>query len=134
MKAQKVGPLMQIRNVICVLYLVAFVIFEMYTALGTTLHDSRTFPAWEAKLAWGLFALPSLLMIGLVLLLFTKRLALGFRLIASSLLLYMSFLFLELALDGRIERTGWVVVGIWAMLCALAATAAWLLGRRSAQA
>jgi hypothetical protein len=104
-----------------------------YTALATALDNSRRFPAWEAKLGWGLFVLPSLLMIGLVFLLFGKRLTLGFSLVVSSLLLYMSFVFLELALVGRIERTDLVVVGIWVTLCATTTAAAWLLRLRSTQ-
>ena len=133
MKAQKGGPLIQIRNVICVLFLIVFAIFETYSALATALDNSRRFPAWETKFGWGLFVLPSLLMIGIVLLLLGKRLILGFSLVASSLLLYMGFVFLELALGGKIERTDWVVVGIWATLCAIATAAAWLLRRRSTQ-
>jgi hypothetical protein len=113
--------------------LIVFAIFETYSALATALDNSRRFPAWEAKLGWGLFVLPSLLMIGLVLLLFGKRLTLGFSLVASSLLLYMGFLFLELALVGKMERIDWVVVGIWATLFAIATAAAWLLRRRSRQ-
>jgi hypothetical protein len=113
--------------------LIVFAIFETYSALATALDNSRRFPVWEAKLGWGLFVLPSLLMIGLVLLLFGKRLTLGFSLVASSLLLYMGFVFLEFALVGRIERTDWLVVGIWATLCAIATAAAWLLRRRSTQ-
>jgi hypothetical protein len=133
MEAQKVGPLIQIRNVTCVLCLTVFAIFETYSALATALDNSRRFPAWEAKVGWGLFVLPSLLMIGLVLLLFGKRLTLGFSLVASSVLLYMGFVFLELALDGKIDRTDWLVVGIWATLCAIATAAAWLLRQRSTQ-
>jgi hypothetical protein len=131
MKAQKVGPFIQIRDVISVLWLIVFAIFETYTALGTALDNSRRFPAWQAKLGWGLLVLPSLLMTGLVLLFSGKRSRLGFSLVASSLLLYMGFLFLELALVGRIERTDWVVVGIWVTLCATATAAAWFLRRRS---
>ena len=131
MKAQNVGPLIQARNAICVLCLIVFAIFETYSALGTALDNSRRFPAWEAKVGWGLFVLPSLLMIGLVLLLFGKRLTLGFSLVASSVLLYMGFVFFELALDGKIGRTEWLVVGIWATLCAIATAAASLLARRS---
>jgi len=133
MKAQKVGPLIQIRNVICVLCLIVFAIFETYSALATALDNSRRFPVWEAKLGWALFVLPSLLMIGLVLLLFGKRLTLGFSLVASSALLYMGFVFLEIALDGKIDRTDWLVVGIWATLCTIATAAAWLLKLRSTQ-
>jgi hypothetical protein len=70
-------------------------------------------------------------MIGLVLLLVGERLTLGFSLVASSLLLYMGFLFLELALVGKMEGTDWVVVGIWVTLCATATAATWLLRRRS---
>jgi hypothetical protein len=133
MKAQKVGPLIQIRNVICALWLIVLAIFETYTALGTALDNSRRFPGWQAELGWGLLVLPSLLMIGLVLLLFGKRLTLGFSLVASSLLLYIGFLVLELALVGKIGRTDWVVVSIWVTLCATATAAAWLLKRRLTQ-
>ncbi len=125
--------MIQIRNLVCVLWLIVFAIFETYSALGTALDDSRRFPAWEAKLGWDLLVLPSLLVVGLVLLLFSNRLTLGFSLTASSVLLYMGFVFLELALDGKIERTDWLVAGIWATLCALAIVAAWLLRRRSTQ-
>jgi hypothetical protein len=133
MKAQKSGPLIQIRNVICVLWLILFAIFETYSVLATALDNSRRFPAWVTKLGWGMFVLPSLLMFGLVLLLFGKRLTLGFSLVASSLLLYMAFLLLELALGPRIEQMDWVFVGFWTALCALATAAAWLLRRRSTQ-
>jgi hypothetical protein len=70
-------------------------------------------------------------MVGLVLLLLGKRLTLGFSLVASSLLLYMGFLFLELALGPRIEQMDWVFAGIWTGLCALATAEAWLLRQRS---
>jgi small-conductance mechanosensitive channel len=93
---------MQIRNVICILYLILFAFSETYSALATAFDHSRRFPAWEAKLGWGMFALPSLLMVGLVLLLLGKRLTLGFSLVASSLMLYMGFLFLELVLGPKI--------------------------------
>lgn len=133
MKVQNIGPLIRIRHVASVLYLIVFAIFETYSALATALDNSRRFPRWEAKLGWGLLILPSFLMIGLVLLLLGRRMTLGFCLIASSLLLYMGFLFLELALHGSIERSDWLFVNIWAALCAIAAAAAWLLRRRSTQ-
>ena len=122
-----------IRNALCVLWLIVFVIFEAYTALATALDSSRRFPAWETKLGWGMLALPSLLMIGLVLLLSGKRLTLGFSLVVSSLLLYIGFLFLELALGPKIELADWGIVGFWIALCALSAAAAWLLRRQSNQ-
>jgi hypothetical protein len=123
---------MQIRNVICILFLIVFAIFETYSALATAFDNSGRFPAWEPKLGWGLLVLPSFLMSGLVLLLFGKRLTLGFSLIASSLLLYMGFLFLELTLDPRkIDQGDRVFFGIWAALCAIATAAAWLLRQRS---
>ena len=120
---------MQIRNVICIVCLILFAFSETYSALATAFDNSRRFPAWEAKLGWGMFALPSLLMVGLVLLLLGKRLTLGFSLVASSLLLYMGFLFL--ALGPKIEQMDWVFAGIWTGLCALATAEAWLLRQRS---
>ena len=122
---------MQILNVVCILYLILFAFSEAYSALATAFDNSRRFPAWEATLGWGMFVLPALLMVGLVFLLLGKRLTLGFSLAATSLLLYLSFMFLELALVPRIEHTDLVFAGIWTGLCALATMAAWLLRRRS---
>jgi hypothetical protein len=133
MKTQKASWLIQGRNVICILWLIVLAIFETYSALATALDNSRKFPAWEAKLGWGMFVLPSLLMIGLVLLLFGKRLTLGFSFVVSSLLLYMGFLFVELALGPKMEQKDWVFTGFWAALCALGTAAGWLLKRRSTQ-
>ena len=80
-----------------------------------------------------MFVLPFLLMTGLVLLLASKRLTLGFSLATSSILLYMAFMLLELTLIGKVDRTDWLAVGIWMTICALATGAAWLLSRRSTQ-
>lgn len=131
MKTQKASWLTKILNVFCILYLILFAFSETYSALATAFDNSRRFPAWEAKLGWGMFVLPSLLMVGLVLLLPGKRLTLGLFLVATSLLLYLGFLFLELALAPRIEQMDWVFAGIWTGLCVLAVGAAWFLRRRS---
>ena len=129
----KVSALVQIRNAICIVCLIVFAFFEVYSALSTVSDKTGRFPAWEAKLGWGLFVLPSLVMIGLVLLLFGKRSTLGFGLVASSLLLYLGFLLLEVGLTENVERADWIAVGIWAVLCAIATLAAWLLSQRSTQ-
>ena len=63
---------------LCTAYLILFVLFEIYSASATALDDSNRFPAWEAKLGWGLFVLPCLLVFGLFLLLSGKRERLGF--------------------------------------------------------
>jgi len=45
-------------------------------------------------------------------------------------LLYLAFMFLEEALSREPwDRRAWLFDGIWIMLCAVAAAAAWLLKR-----
>jgi len=131
MKTQKANWLKRILNAVCILYLILLAFSETYSALATAFDKSRRFPAWEAKLGWGMFVLPSFLIVGLVLLVVGKRLTLGFYLVALSLLLYLGFLFLDLALGPRIEHLDWVFAGIWTGLFALATAAAWFLRRRS---
>jgi hypothetical protein len=133
MKTQKASWLVQTRNITCILYLALYAFSEIYTALATAVDNSRRFSAWEAKLGWGMFVLPSLLIIGLAVLLSGKRLTLGFWLVASSVLLYMGFLLLELALVAKLEHRDWVAAGLWTGLSALATAEAWLLRRRSAR-
>jgi len=123
----------QVRNVISILYLIVFALFETYSAIATVLDSSGRFPTWEAKFGWGLFILPSLIIIGTALLLFGKRVTLGIYLVASSLLLYMGFLFFEVLALGRLTPADWVVISIWTTLCAIAAGAGWVLRQRSVE-
>ena len=118
----------QMTKSLCTAYLILFVLFEIYSASATALDDSNRFPAWEAKLGWGLFVLPCLLVFGLFLLLRGKREQLGFSLVGLSLLFFVGFLFLEdLLAPERIGRLDWVFTGIWLTLCAIAIGAARLL-------
>jgi hypothetical protein len=110
---------------ICTAYLILFVLFEIYSSATTALDDSHRFPAWEAKLGWGLFVLPCLLLFGLFLLLSERRKRLGLSLVGLSLLLYMGFLFLEdLLAPERMGRLDWLFTGTWITLSAIAMGAA----------
>ena len=113
---------------LCTAYLILFALLEIYSASAAALDDSNRFPAWEAKLGWGLFVLPCLLVFGLFLLLSGKRERLGFSLVGLSLLLYVGFVFLEdLLAPERMGRLDWVFTGMWVTLCAIAMGAAQLL-------
>lgn len=130
MKDRETSWLMRARNVLCALYLILFVLFETYSASATALDHSNRFPAWETKVGWGLFALPCLLLTGLVFLLRRERGNIGFTFVGLSILLYLAFMFLEDALSREpMGRGEWVFNGIWIMLCAVATAAAWLLKR-----
>jgi hypothetical protein len=77
-----------------------------------------------------MFALPCLLMVGLVLLFRDVGKTVGFSLIALSGLLYLAFIFLEDALaPERMGRGDWFFTGIYVMFCAIAA-AGWFLSRQ----
>lgn len=122
--------LIRVRDTLCCLYLIVFVIFEAYSAAATALDDTRRFPAWEAKLGWYLFALPVLLVIALVLFVRGRRGAVAFILVVSSVLLYLGFILLENTLaPEHMSRGDWVFTGIWIVLCTAAAAAGWLLKR-----
>jgi hypothetical protein len=115
----------------CTAYLILFVLFEIYSSAATALDHSGRFPAWEAKLGWGLFVLPCLLLFGLFLLLTGRRARLGFSLVGLSLLLYMGFYLLEdWLVPGHMQRSDWFFTAIWVTLCAIAIGAARLLMRR----
>lgn len=122
--------LIRIRNALCVLYLLLFVLFETYSAAATALDHSDRFPTWEVKLGWCLLILPLLLAAGLVFLLRSARESIGFYLIGGSVVLYLAFLFLENALvHDRTSKGDLVSMGIWVVLCSVATAAAWLLKR-----
>lgn len=130
MKDHETSWLRRIRNVLCVIYLILFVLFETYSASATALDHSNRFPAWEAKVGWGLFVLPCLLLTGLVFLLLSERRTIGFTLAGLSTSLYLAFMFLEDALSREPwDRRAWLFDGIWITLCAFATAAAWLLKR-----
>jgi hypothetical protein len=131
MKDRETSWFIQTRDVLCALYLIFFVLAETYSAAATALDNSHRFPAWEATLGWCLFALPCLLVTGLVFLLRGGRETIGFSLIGLSALLYMAFMSLEDALGPEpMGRGDWLFTGIWILLCAVATAAAWLLKRR----
>jgi hypothetical protein len=131
MKDRKASWFIRAGNVLCVVYLIFFVLSEAYSGAATALDDSRRFPAWEAKLGWCMFALPCLLVTGLVFLFRGERETIGFYLIGLSVSLYTAFMFLEDVLSPEpMGRGDWVFTGIWIILCAVATGAAWLLKRQ----
>src|SRR5258708_15210809 len=89
--------LVQVRNGMCALWLLVFVMFEGYTAAATALDHSPRFPAWESKLGWFLFLLPCELFVALAFLILRRRVSLGFLLVTANLLVYAVFICFEAA-------------------------------------
>jgi len=130
MKSSQARWLRRIRNGVCFLYLLLFVLFETYSAAATALDHTGRFPVWEAKLGWWLLILPCLLVAGLVFLLRGARENIELFLVGLSAFLYLAFLFLEDAVSReRMQQGEWLFTGIWIVLCFAATPAAWLLKR-----
>jgi hypothetical protein len=120
--------LIPVRNGICALWLLVFVLFESYTAAGTALDHSQRFPAWESTLGWFLFLLPCELLVALAFLTRRKRASLGFLLVVANLIVYAIFMCFEaLVVHESMDRTTLAVAGLWATFFALAIGAAQLL-------
>jgi hypothetical protein len=118
----------QVRNGICALWLLVFVLFEGYTAAATALDHSTKFPSWEPTLGWFLFVLPCELLIALGLLIRRERVSLGFLLVAANLLVYAVFMCFEaIWVHEGPDKTTLAVAGLWATFFALAIGAAHLL-------
>jgi hypothetical protein len=126
--------LIRVRNGICALWLLVFVLSEAYTAAATAVDHSRRFPAWESTLGWFLFVLPCELLVALALFIRRERASLGFLLVAANVLVYALFFIFEVVSDHEtLDRTTLLVAGLWAIFFALAIGAAHLLkGRASA--
>ena len=111
---------------ISVLYLLIFVLFEVYSASATALDRNPAFPSWEHLLGWALFVLPCMLLASLFLL-HGRRSKLGFSLVIWNLCLYASFMIFELTASHGIpasHRAMWEVGGVWATLFLVAVLAA----------
>jgi hypothetical protein len=120
--------LIQVRNVICALWLLVFVLFEGYTAAATALDHSPRFPAWESKLGWLLFFLPCELLVALAFLIRREKVRLGFLLVAANLLVYAGFMCFEAVLvHESMDGVTLEVAGLWAAFFALAIGAAHVL-------
>jgi uncharacterized membrane protein len=118
----------QLRNGLCVLWLLAFALSEGYSAAATALDHSTKFPSWERRLGWFLLVLPCELLIALILLIRRNRAGLGFRLVALNLIVYAAFMCLDVALvHESLDGTMFAVAGLWAIFFALAVGAARLL-------
>ena len=108
----------RIGGAISVLYLLIFVLFEVYSAAATALDRNPAFPTWQHRLGWALLVLPCMLLTNLILL-HGKRSKLGFSLVVGNLCLYASFMIFESTPSREIpasNRAMWEVGGIWATL------------------
>jgi hypothetical protein len=111
---------------ISALYLLIFMLFEIYSAAATALDKNPRFPGWEHPLGWVLFVLPCVLLASLFLL-HGSRPKLGFLLVAGNLCLYASFMIFESVAFGGTPASPWAiweVGGIWAVLFLAAVLAA----------
>jgi exosortase/archaeosortase len=120
-------------GVISILYLLVFVLFEVYSAAATALDRSPAFPTWEPFLGWALFGLPCALLASLFLP-DGRHSKLGFSLVAGNLCLYASFIVFEsVAYHGTpaSRQAVWEVGGIWAALFITAVLAARFLATKT---
>jgi hypothetical protein len=120
-------------GMVCVLWLLIFMLFEAYSAAATALDRNGSFPSWEPVLGWALFILPAALLASLFL--FHRRHPrLGFYLVVGNLGLYASFMVFESIVSrttpGSHQAT-WQVEGIWAMFFIAALLAAHFLKTRA---
>lgn len=110
----------RLRNALCCLFLMLAVLCEAYTVAAIALDQFAQ--SWYRTLGWLLFALPTALVVGLLLLYANCR-RFGFYLIATSLALYALLVCLD-AYQGPAARGDWIFVGAWLAFCALGIVAA----------
>ena len=120
--------LARVRDTLCVLCLIAFILSEAYSAAAIALDQFA--PSWERTVGWFLLILPTALTLGLVLLLYANLRRTGFYLATSSLFLYAVLICAE-AYRGPAERGDWIFGGFWLAFCAIGILAAKLLMSRS---
>jgi hypothetical protein len=116
-----------------VLYLLIFVLFEVYSAAATALDRNPELPSWQHRLGWALLVLPCMLLASLFLL-HGKRSKLGFSLAIGNLCLYASFMIFGSTASRGIpasNRAMWEVGGIWATLFIAAVLAARFLNTKT---
>lgn len=111
----------------CVAVLLLLALSELYSAAAVK-TDYPKAANWEHILSGPLFALPCVLVSGVILLTWTSRKKTGFYVAASSLILYAGFLFGD-ALP--MKRADWIDMGVWMVFCAIGILAAWLLMSRT---
>jgi hypothetical protein len=118
---------------ISVLYLMIFMLFEVYSATATALETNSRFPGWERLIGWVLFVLPGALLASLFLF-HGRHPKLGFSIIIGNLCLYASFMVFESVAFGGTPvspRTVCEVGAIWAALFLAAVLAARFLETRA---
>jgi len=116
------------RRGICVGFLLLLALSELYSAVAVT-FDYPKAASWEHVLCGPLFALPCALISGIVLLILTNRKVRGFYIVASSLTLYLVFLFAD-ANHAPMERGDEIAMTIWIVACATGIVAARFLMSR----
>jgi hypothetical protein len=107
---------------------------EIYSAGATALD--RFAPSWERVLGWLLFLLPIELIAALILLFSDKKARLGFNLMILNVLMYAGFMVVDVFAGDEatpIDRSDWLMMGLWAIFFASVLFAARLIpaGSRS---
>jgi hypothetical protein len=126
---------MKLKQGICILWLLALSLSELYSAAATALDDSPRYPAWESTLGWFLFILPLELIIALVFLVSGSKTRTGFWCVVVNVLVYAGFFGFELIQAPE----PWDGVALqlacgWILFFVLAIGAAHLLRRRASAA
>lgn len=113
---------------VCVALLLLLALSELYSAISVT-ADYPKAASWEHALCGPLFALPCVLVAGLVLLFWRRHQGIGFYASASSLMLYAAFVYAD-AHDTPMRRGDWIALTMWIVFCVAGIVAArFLLGR-----
>jgi hypothetical protein len=115
-----------VRYALCIPCIVLLIMSELYSALDLSLDSRVHLPGWVHPVGLGMFALPSSLVVGLILLLRSDRWKLGFYVSATSILLYAAFICFD-AFQTDVGMGDWIAMLCWCVFCALGIGAARLL-------
>ena len=111
---------------VCVALLLLLGLSELYSAMSVMADYPKSAP-WEHTLCGPLFALPCLLVAGLVLLFWKRHQRTGFYASASSLMLYAAFLYAD---AYPMRRGDWIALTMWIVVCIAGILAARFLSGR----
>jgi hypothetical protein len=125
----------KLKQGICILWLLALSLSELYSAAATAFDDSPRYPAWESKLGWVLFVLPLELIVALVFLVNGSKARAGFWCVVANVLIYAGFFGFELVLIPESwDEVALRIAGGWVLFFVLAIGAAHLLRRQASTA
>jgi|ERR1700683_1543939 len=113
---------------VCVAVLLLLALSELYSAMSV-MADYPKSASWERALCGPLFALPCVLVAGLVLLFWKRHQGIGFYASASSLMLYAAFVYAD-AHHTPMRRGDWIALTVWIAFCAAGIVAARFLLRQ----